>query len=99
MLCLYFRINPFGYFRLVIFSTAGGLIIYTVIMTALLAGPCNMSKADTAVCLSNIAIAQSVLNITSDLVLVVIPIPMIHKLQLSLRERVALGGVLGLGSL
>ena len=100
ILVLYWRISPDRVFRTCIIATAVVLIAYTATFTALFAGPCNplLGTPESAVCLNNIAVAQAVLNIVTDGVIIVLPIPTIHNLNMALKQRVTVGLILGLGS-
>lgn len=98
MLVLYHQINQFGGFRLAVYATAVAVTAYTVVFTALFIGPCNTAKVGSGTCLNNIAIAQAVLNILSDVVLIVLPIPMLNRLNMPFKQRLVTGALLGLGS-
>ncbi|AEO68745.1 uncharacterized protein THITE_2118352 [Thermothielavioides terrestris NRRL 8126] len=100
ILVLYWRISPNKIFRVCIAVTAVVLIGYTVTFTVLFSGPCNplLGTPESAVCLNNIAVAQAVLNITTDGVIIFLPIPTIHSLHMPLKQRITVGGILALGS-
>ncbi|RQM05815.1 hypothetical protein DH86_00002126, partial [Scytalidium sp. 3C] len=74
------------------------LIAYTVVFTALFSGPCNPQSVGSGNCLNNIAISQAVLNIATDAALIILPIPMIHRLKMPLRQKLIIGVLMGLGS-
>ncbi|KAH6621293.1 hypothetical protein B0J18DRAFT_222709 [Chaetomium sp. MPI-SDFR-AT-0129] len=100
ILVLYWRISPNKIFRICIALTALVLIGYSVTFTVLFSGPCNplLGTPESAICLNNIAVAQAVLNIVTDGVIIVLPIPTIHGLNMGLKQRVTVGLILGLGS-
>ncbi|KAH8807407.1 hypothetical protein F5884DRAFT_341614 [Xylogone sp. PMI_703] len=98
MLALYVRINPSKLFQAGVWLTAIGIIAYTVVFTALFSGPCNPQSTGSGACLNNIAIAQAILNIVSDAAIIVLPIPTIHSLKMPLKQRLAIGILMGLGS-
>ncbi|KAL2022656.1 hypothetical protein VTK56DRAFT_5000 [Thermocarpiscus australiensis] len=100
ILVLYWRISPNTIFRACIVATAVALIGYTVTFTVLFSGPCNplLGTPESAVCLNNIAIAQAVLNIVTDGVIIFLPIPTIRGLHMPLKQRITVGGILALGS-
>lgn len=87
-------------FRICIVITAVVLIGYSVTFSALFAGPCNpnLGTPESALCLNNIAVAQAVLNIVTDGVIILLPIPTIHGLNMGLKQRITVGLILGLGS-
>ncbi|KAK4149764.1 puromycin-sensitive aminopeptidase [Chaetomidium leptoderma] len=100
ILVLYWRINPDRIFRACLIATALVLVGYTVTFSVLFIGPCNplLGTPESAVCLNNIAVSQAVLNIVTDGVLIILPIPTIHRLNMGLRQRITVGLILGLGS-
>ncbi|KAK4446096.1 puromycin-sensitive aminopeptidase [Podospora aff. communis PSN243] len=100
ILVLYWRINPDKIFRGCIIATAVVLIGYTVVFTALFSGPCNplLGTPESQVCLNNIAVSQAVLNIVTDGIIIALPIPTIHSLQMPFKQRLSVGFILALGS-
>ncbi|KAF4969507.1 hypothetical protein FSARC_3293 [Fusarium sarcochroum] len=98
ILVLYHRIIPNRLFRIAVYLTALSVTAYTVVFTALFAGPCNPQSTGSGVCLNNISVAQAVLNILTDAVLIILPIPVIHHLQMPLKQRATIGALLSLGS-
>ncbi|KAH6850693.1 hypothetical protein B0I37DRAFT_119276 [Chaetomium sp. MPI-CAGE-AT-0009] len=100
ILVLYWRISPNRVFRICIVATAVVLIAYSATFTGLFCGPCNplLGTPESAVCLNNIAVSQAVLNIVTDGVIIILPIPTIHSLNMALKQRVTVGLILGLGS-
>ncbi|OBS24438.1 hypothetical protein FPOA_04981 [Fusarium poae] len=98
ILVLYYRLIPNRGFRWAIYATAAGLVIYTLVFTILLAWPCHPLKPGTATCVVNLTVAQGVLNIVSDAIVIVLPIPLIHRLNMPLRQRITAGLLLALGS-
>ncbi|KAI1098641.1 hypothetical protein F4804DRAFT_115949 [Jackrogersella minutella] len=98
MLVLYLRINPFRAFRICVYITGFLTAAYTIVFTYLFSGPCNPLTVGSGVCLNNIAIAQAVLNIVSDAVIIVLPIPTIHRLNMPFRQKIVIGVLMGVGS-
>jgi Na+/H+ antiporter NhaB len=98
ILVLYFRLIPNPGFRLGIYAVAAGLVIYTLVFTILLAWPCHPLKPGTTTCVVNLTISQGVLNIVSDAIVIALPIPLIHRLNMPLRQRITAGLLLALGS-
>ncbi|KAH6972355.1 hypothetical protein BKA56DRAFT_116503 [Ilyonectria sp. MPI-CAGE-AT-0026] len=92
------KISPSTWFRGGVYAIAGMLIAYTITFTVLLSGPCNPVDAGNSVCLNNLAIAQVALNIFTDLSIIILPLPTLHKLQIPFRQKVVVGGILCLGS-
>ncbi|KAL2163212.1 hypothetical protein VTH06DRAFT_5268 [Thermothelomyces fergusii] len=100
ILVLYWRISPNRAFRVCIVALAVVLVGYTATFSALFVGPCNPNRntPESATCLNNIAVSQAVLNIVTDGVIIVLPIPTIHRLNMGLKQRLTVGLILALGS-
>jgi hypothetical protein len=100
ILVLYWRISPSKPFRICIVILAVMLVGYTATFTVLFVGPCNplLATPESAICLNNIAVSQAVLNIVTDGLIIILPIPTIHKLNMPLKQRITVGLILGLGS-
>jgi len=71
-----------------------------VTFTVLFSGPCNplLGTPESLLCLNNIAVSQAVLNIVTDGVIILLPIPTIHALHMPLKQRITVGCILALGS-
>lgn len=98
ILAVLHRISPAIWFRVGVYAISVSLLSYTIVFTALLSGPCNPVDAGASVCLNNLAYAQVALNIVTDLSIMVLPLPTLHKLQIPFRQKVVVGGILSLGS-
>ncbi|KAF4948493.1 hypothetical protein FSARC_13730 [Fusarium sarcochroum] len=98
ILTVLYRISPARGYQIGVYTIAGALLIYTITFTVLLSGPCNTRDNGSGVCLNNLAIAQVVLNITTDLSILILPLPTLHKLQIRFRQKVVVGSILSLGS-
>ncbi|KAF4995616.1 hypothetical protein FGRMN_5007 [Fusarium graminum] len=98
LLVLYYRLIPNKSFHFGLYAVGAGLVIYTLVITILLAWPCHPLKPGTGNCVVNLAISQGVLNIVSDAIVIALPIPLIHRLNMPLRQRITAGVLLTLGS-
>ncbi|KAH7137333.1 hypothetical protein B0J13DRAFT_559501 [Dactylonectria estremocensis] len=98
ILVLYHRLIPNMSFRIALYAVAVSLVVYTLVFTILLAGPCHPQKAGTATCVVNLTVSHAVLNIVSDVIVIVLPIPLVHRLNMPLRQRITVGILLALGS-
>ncbi|KAI0836764.1 hypothetical protein F5Y06DRAFT_102595 [Hypoxylon sp. FL0890] len=98
MLVLYLRINPFRPFQVCVYVVAVLIAAYTIIFTVLFCGPCNPMSVGSGACLNGIAISHAVLNIVSDAAIIILPIPMIRRLNMPLKQKAVLGILIGLGS-
>ena len=98
MLSVLYRINPSVIYRSVVVAAAVAILGYTLALCTIAGGPCNPLKPGTLKCLQNVALSQAVLNIASDFAVLAIPIPTIHNLQLSLKQKISLGCLLAVGS-
>ncbi|KAI0847484.1 hypothetical protein F5Y00DRAFT_263634 [Daldinia vernicosa] len=98
LLVLYIRLNPSKLFRACVFVSGFLISAYTITFTVLFLGPCNPLSVGTGTCLNDVAISQAVLNIFFDVVIILLPIPMVHNLHLPLKQRAAIGFLIALGS-
>jgi hypothetical protein len=98
MLYVLYRISPSISYRCIIVAIGVSMFAYTLTLTSITGGPCNPLKAGTTKCLENVALSQAVLNIASDFAVILTPIPTIHALQLSFKQRVSVGAILAVGS-
>lgn len=98
MLSVLFRINPSLIYRCVVVSAAVAILAYTLALTGITGGPCNPLKSGTTSCLENVALAQAVMNIVSDFAVIAIPIPTIHGLHFTLKQKISVGCILAIGS-
>lgn len=73
LIALYHRIDVRIGFRLALYIVACTVIAYTIVFTVILSGPCNPLSVGSNTCLNNVALAQAVLNITTDGILVIMP--------------------------
>ncbi|KAJ5570019.1 uncharacterized protein N7459_009449 [Penicillium hispanicum] len=98
ILSVLYRISPVLTYRCIVVAVAVAIFAYTLTLCIITGGPCNPLKTGTTKCLENVALSQAVLNIVSDLAVISLPIPTIHRLQLSLKQKATVGCLLALGS-
>lgn len=98
ILVVLYKINPSRIYRVVVAAVGVGIFAYTFALTFITGAPCSPLKEGTMTCLMNVALAQAVLNIASDLAVIILPIPTIHSLQLSLKQKLTVACILALGS-
>ncbi|KAJ4414024.1 hypothetical protein N0V85_003326 [Neurospora sp. IMI 360204] len=98
MCAVLYRISPSRAYRIIVIGIALAIFAYTLTLTSITGGPCNPLKTGTTKCLENVALSQAVLNIASDLAVIAVPIPTIHKIQTSLKQKCFVGALLCLGS-
>ncbi|VTO83655.1 unnamed protein product [Fusarium graminearum] len=108
LLTFYLQISPQLWFRRVVYGTITFVVLYTLIISTLLLFGCNPIQtawdpfrfasgkcADNAV----VYIIIAVVNIISDLILFVIPIPMIAQLKMPLGQRIGVAIMLGIATI
>ncbi|KKY38910.1 putative integral membrane protein [Diaporthe ampelina] len=98
LIVLYHRLNPNTGYRVALYVIAFVITTYTIVFTAILSGPCNPLDVGSSTCLNNVALAQAVLNISTDGVLVLMPVVMLWGLNMPRKQKVAVGCILALGS-
>lgn len=98
MLALFYHINPEKPFRMGLYILAAAITVYTMVFTILFAGPCNPLSAGTSDCVNNIGAAHAGVNIATDIIMILYPVPMVHKLKMPLKQRITVGLLMTLGS-
>ncbi|KAK9418094.1 putative Integral membrane protein [Seiridium unicorne] len=98
MLAVLYRINPSRTYRSVVVAAGIAIFAYTLTLCVITGGPCNPLRSGTTTCLENVALSQAALNIASDFAVVAIPIPTIHGLNLSRRQKLSVAALMALGS-
>ncbi|KAJ4386156.1 hypothetical protein N0V93_009049 [Gnomoniopsis smithogilvyi] len=98
LIVLYHRINPRFKFRLALYAIAFICIVYTLVFSIILSGPCNPLTTGNTTCLNNLALAQAILNISTDGVLIIMPVVTLWDLQMERTQKIAVGCILALGS-
>ncbi|RGP73078.1 hypothetical protein FLONG3_6393 [Fusarium longipes] len=108
LLTFYLQLSPQIWFRRVIFGTITFVILYTIIISTLLLFGCNPIQTawDTfrfasGKCVDNavVYIIIAVVNIISDLILFVIPIPMISQLKMPLGQKIRVAILFGIATI
>ncbi|KAH7160034.1 hypothetical protein B0J13DRAFT_119537 [Dactylonectria estremocensis] len=92
------RISPSKRFHFATYSITALIVIYTIVYLALLAGPCNPLRKGSSTCIAKGAISHVVLNVATDIAIIILPLPTLWRLQMPFRQKVAAGGILTLGS-
>ncbi|KAL3480811.1 hypothetical protein BJX99DRAFT_204940 [Aspergillus californicus] len=98
ILSVLYRINPSPIYRYTVIGIAVMIFAYTLALCIITGGPCSPLKDGTLTCLEHVALSGAVLNIASDLAVVAVPIPTIHNLQFSLKQKLTVSCLLALGS-
>ncbi|KAJ5365068.1 hypothetical protein N7517_007954 [Penicillium concentricum] len=91
ILSVLYQINPAKMYRYLVVTVAVAIFAYTLTLGIITGGPCNPLHAGNTACLENVALSQAVLNIASDLAVIAIPIPTIHGLHFSTKQKVTVG--------
>jgi hypothetical protein len=71
---------------------------YTMATTLATAGGCNPTNTDKTPCINNLAMWQAILNIITDFLMLLLPIPLLWKLQVPLTQKLGLALIFALGS-
>ncbi|KAH7192777.1 uncharacterized protein B0J16DRAFT_411449 [Fusarium flagelliforme] len=98
ILSVLYRISPARRHQVAVYIIAACLLIYTITFTVLLSGPCNPRDVGSGVCLNNLAISQVVLNIATDLSIIILPLPTLYYLQIPFRQKLVVAAILSVGS-
>lgn len=98
ILLIYRHIDPNMVFRYFGHCVAAYVVVPPIVYTVLVLGPCNSSSGNLQ-CLTNIALTQTGTNITSDLMLIAMPIRVTMSLNMPRRQKLTVTALLALGSL
>ncbi|ROW07157.1 hypothetical protein VPNG_07322 [Cytospora leucostoma] len=94
LIALYHRIDVRMGYRIALYVVACTVITYTVVFTIVLSGPCNPRNSSSGTCLNNVALAQAVLNITTDGILIIMPTFTLWNLQITRRQKITVGAII-----
>lgn len=98
LLVLYHRINPSLWMRMAIYAVAAIVFGYSLTLTIMVAGPCNPVTHADGQCLRSLNLFLSIINIVTDFLMLALPVPMLHMLQLPMKQKFMIGGIFSLGS-
>ncbi|KAK4220543.1 hypothetical protein QBC38DRAFT_188898 [Podospora fimiseda] len=99
MLVVLYQINSSLPYRVTIAVMGVCIFAYTLTLTTITGGPCNPKYgAGTTKCLMDVAFAQSILNIASDVGVILAPVPTIISLNLSTKQKMSVAAILFVGS-
>ncbi|KAG6354442.1 hypothetical protein INS49_004459 [Diaporthe citri] len=107
LLVFYLRLSPQQWFRYSVFATLALIFGYTTGIFFSLIFACDPIERSfdititTGSCINSAAlyIATAAANITSDVILFILPIPMVVKLQVPLKQKIGLMFIFGIGSI
>ena len=107
ILCLYLRLFPNPKFRIATYSTLVVLTISTIVNLMLAALQCIPVQAvwnlniKNAKCLNlaNIAYASAAFNIATEVIILVLPMPVISSLNLGLKRKIGISALFAAGAL
>ena len=107
ILSLYLRIFPEKHFRRQVYGTMGIMcLIYTItqpliILQCIPVSASWLPNEQHAKCLSveGVAMANAAVNLLTEIVILLLPLPMLKVLQLPLKQKIPLFGLFGMGTL
>ncbi|KAF2131446.1 hypothetical protein P153DRAFT_429743 [Dothidotthia symphoricarpi CBS 119687] len=99
LLALYRRLDPNPKIRACVYALSFLVVGYTLAITIVAAGPCNpYAQPGAQQCLVKLNLFMSVINIVTDLLILLLPVRMLHQLQLPNKQKILLGLIFALGS-
>lgn len=98
ILSVLYHINPSRWFRIFTCSLVLVISVYTIVFIVILAGPCNPLEPSGSTCIGIGAKTHAALNITADVIIIILPLPTLWKLQMPFRKKLVAAGILTLGS-
>ncbi|VUC33090.1 unnamed protein product [Clonostachys rosea] len=103
LLTFYLRLSPQRWFYIATWTTIGFVIAYTVALLPTMLMGCKFVDGrfggDDKITCPAVSLANAILNIVSDIILFVLPVPMVLKLQVRTLQKVGLLLIFGVGSL
>ncbi|KAL1640701.1 hypothetical protein SLS58_006715 [Diplodia intermedia] len=106
LLLFYRRLAPFAWFRAAIYAVMFVVISYTLGIMFSLIFPCkpiasnwDITVEGTCINKTGIYIATAVINIATDIALLLLPVPVLARLQIPRLEKAALIAMFGVGSM
>ncbi|EEA19213.1 integral membrane protein (Pth11), putative [Talaromyces marneffei ATCC 18224] len=98
ILLMYLRLNPAQYFRYTIYVLMFIITGYTLATTLATAGGCNPTNTDKTPCINDLAMWQAILNIVTDFLMLLLPVPLVWRLQAPLTQKLGLTLIFAIGS-
>lgn len=101
ILLMYYRTIPKRSFRITVVAVASCVVVYTAVMAGIVSGPCSPAKSNAenrGACLADSVIVHAVLNIISDVVIIVIPMPTVYNLAMPIRQKISVLALFAIGS-
>lgn len=103
----YFRLSPQRWFKISVWSTAVFISGYTIGIFFAVMFACHPIAMNWDVTITEgkcinrpgLYIATAITNIISDVILFILPLPMVLQLQMPFKQKVGLMGILTIGSL
>ncbi|KAF2496863.1 hypothetical protein BU16DRAFT_537996 [Lophium mytilinum] len=95
---VYHRVNPNKWFRICVYIIAFIITAYSLATIFIVGAGCQPTDAANENCLNQLALRQAILNIATDFAMMVMPLPMLIKLQMPLPQKIVLGFVFMIGS-
>ncbi|KAB2578641.1 hypothetical protein DBV05_g2782 [Lasiodiplodia theobromae] len=99
ILLLYHRLNPSKPFRIVVYVMIAIIVGYSLASTVVVGAICRPTDATKSQCPNNLTLIQAIVNISTDGIVVIMPISIIHKLQFPFGQLMIVGLVMAGGFL
>ncbi|CAG9946703.1 unnamed protein product [Clonostachys rosea f. rosea IK726] len=103
LLAFYLRLSPQRWFYIATWTTIGFVIAYTIALLPTMLMGCKFVDGrlggDDKITCPAVSMANAILNIVSDVILLVLPVPMVLKLQVRRLQKFGLLLIFGVGSL
>ncbi|EMD68387.1 hypothetical protein COCSADRAFT_80627 [Bipolaris sorokiniana ND90Pr] len=98
LLFLYYRISTQAWMRIAIYAVGILTFGYSLSITIVVVGPCNPNAHTDGKCLKDLNFSMAIINILTGFFIILLPLPMLHALQLCMKQNFLLGVVFTLGS-
>ncbi|GME26059.1 integral membrane protein [Neofusicoccum parvum] len=91
LLMLYHQLSPSKPFRLAIYALMAVVVGYSVASTVVVGAVCRPTDITKTQCINNLTLIQAVVNIVTDGLVLLLPLPMIYRLRLPGGQRMIVG--------
>ncbi len=98
LLTLFHRLDPHPKTRACTYALAFIVFGYSLVITITATGPCSPVKRMDPKCLTDVNLFMSIINITTDFFILLLPLPMLYRLELPRKQKLLLGMIFTLGS-
>ncbi|KAL8954576.1 MAG: hypothetical protein Q9183_007039 [Haloplaca sp. 2 TL-2023] len=106
ILLFYLRLNPEKRFRMIVYAALALTLAYVIALSLTILFSCDPVQGywdpfieSTCLDQQKLTLSNSILNVIFDFIVLLVPVPMLLKLQVSTRQKLVVGALFSLGSI